>query len=253
MSLGEAWDSGDRHEESGNCSIKARIYAIGYLPQQGVWFLELMPEQPVDYKAGQYIDIAFNGLEPRSYSLAEAPQDDGRLIVHIKRGPGEVSQHMWRRARVNDIVHVSEAKGDNVYDPADQRPILAVAGGSGFTPLKAIIDEALRSNHTKPVWFFWGTRTEEEQYYKPYFKALEAKHPNFHFVSVVGGNVGDVAAAKFKNLSDFKIHICGPQGMINGTIAAVLRKGASPDSIWYDGKKGDSEPPPPPGPGFGPS
>ena len=249
MNLGEAFGAGGDSDKCDDCAIKAKIYAISNLPQQGIWILELKPEKPVPYQAGQYIDIAFGGLEPRSYSLAEAPSADGILLVHIKRGPGAVSDHMWRTAKVNDTVRVSTAKGVNVYDPADRRPILAIAGGAGFTPLKAIIDEALRSNPAQPVYFFWGTKTAEDQYYKPYFENLQRAHPNFHFIPVVGGNVGDEAARQFDDLSGFKIHVCGPPPMVSNTIGAVLAKGARRDSVWYEGKQSESGASPAPAPG----
>ncbi len=123
MSLGEAFKAeGGSSDNCDDCAIRAKIYAISNLPQQGIWILELKPEKPVPYQAGQYIDIGFGALDPRSYSLAEAPSKDGILTVHIKRGPGAVSDHMWRTAKVNDTVRVSEAKGVNVYDSRRPAP-----------------------------------------------------------------------------------------------------------------------------------
>lgn len=198
-----------------------------------IFLLRIRPPAGFSYKAGQYVDIGFGKLAPRSYSIANAPGED-TIEIHIKRTRGEVGLFVASVLRAGDTVTLSAAKGGSAFDPADKRPLLLIAGGVGFTPLKAIAEAALRRDPDAPVHFFWGTERADEKYMRDYFRDMADQYDGFDFHDINGTPVGAATAATFDSLADFRIYMAGPPAMIDTTLPLLLARGARADAIFYD-------------------
>ncbi|MCB9990341.1 MAG: hypothetical protein H6867_03045 [Rhodospirillales bacterium] len=198
-----------------------------------VKIIKLAPVQGFTYKAGQYIDICFGGLERRPYSLAAAPGETP-LEIHIKRGKGEVSRYVMDELNPGDPVNFTGPGGNNFYDPQRRDPILALAGGLGVAPVKAITEQALKEKTPHPVTLYWGTVSEDERYLDPYFKKLAQAYGHFNYNPVSGDHVGNRACADITDFSPYQIFVSGPPAMLHHILPLLLDNGADRGKIHYD-------------------
>lgn len=201
--------------------------------REDIRILHIRPEAPFFYRAGQYVEIGFHGLNPRPYSVAGITKDKD-LEIHIKRGGGNASRYVLETLREGETVSLEGPYGENIYKPDDPRPLLLIGGGMGFAPLKAIIEDALLAGHESPIHFFWGSETADRQYCADLFQTYANRHENFYFTPVIGEPVGESAAAAFDDLSGYKIYIAGPPAMLAPTKRALEEKGAREENIFYD-------------------
>lgn len=201
-----------------------------------IFILRVAPPAGFAYQAGQYVEVGFGGLQPRPYSLANAPGEDA-LELHIKRTAGEAGLFVASILQTGDAITLSAPQGDNIFDPGETRPLLVVAGGMGLTPAKALIEAALRHNPAAAVTFFWGTRSSDEQYLRAYFEDMAAHYDGFSFHPVAGIPVGDALAGFYAapaNLSGHRIYLSGPPPMIAAILPQLQERGADPVAISYD-------------------
>lgn len=197
-----------------------------------------LKDKGFSYRAGQYVWLGFGGFSPRAYSIASAPDESGRLEIHIKdNGAGGASTYALRKLVQGESVTVAGPEGRSCYDPAlhEDRPLLLIGGGMGMAPLKAIVEKALeKEGRTHPVFLYWGVRRPEDFYEAGYFEELAARFPAFHFHPVTGTAVGAAAAADFPDLSGYTLFLGGPQAMIEATLPLLREKGAAAAHIHYD-------------------
>ena len=127
--------------------------------------LKLPANERLDFSAGQYIDILQkDGAAARSFSLANAPHDDDLLQLHIRRIPGGAfTEHVFSGMKERDILRFTGPLG-NFWLQDTGRPILFVAGGTGFAPIKSMIEHALYIGMQRPMHFFWGARALPDLY-----------------------------------------------------------------------------------------
>lgn len=188
---------------------------------------------PVNWAAGQYMELTFAGFPPRPYSIGSAPHS-GLPEFHIRRaGINGVSQHVANTVKPGDIVDLRGPFGNAGIIPGDMMPLLLVAGGMGLPPMKAMIDDALHRGDTRQMTLYWGTRTKSEMYLMDYFTQLAAGNTHFKFVPVVGGEVSREIAQE-GNLSGIRIYLAGPPPMIHASVTAALQNGADLDLIHSD-------------------
>lgn len=204
--------------------------------------LRLRPEsgRPFFFFAGQYAQVAFEGLEPRYYSMANCPGDEV-FEFHIRdNGTDSVGTFVLRQLQPGAQVQVTGPLGDAWLREEHAGPLLAITGGSGLAPGKSIVDTALRRNPAQELYLYAGARNEADVYLEEHFLGLAQRHPRFRFVTVLSdpgpavnsrrriGMVSDAVAHDFPDLRDFKAHIAGPLPMVVATIA-VLRNLNMPD------------------------
>lgn len=201
--------------------------------------LRLAPAGNFTWRAGQYINIAFGDLTPRPYSIAAAEDGSGELEIHIKNfGKGGASDYVTNDLREGESVNFAGPYGDCIRKPGDNSPILAIAGGLGITPIKAIVEDALAEKDSGPVTLYWGAEKEDEFYLRPHFEEMTRRYPNFNVVLVVGGEVGAVAAKqesdKGSDLTQTNMFLAGSAEMITASIVSLLDAGAEYDRIHFD-------------------
>ncbi len=209
--------------------------------------LTLQPSQPVPYLPGQHVSIQ-TPRWPRlwhNYSIANAPREDGTLTIHVRAVPGGlVSATLVHHAAVGDTLLLGAPAGSMTVDPASQRDILCLAGGTGLAPVKAIIEAVTSAPGTgrrREIVLYHGARHESGLYDRPDLQRLAAAYPWLQVIPVVSDEAAPeaiygtiprvVATATWKNRD---IYISGPDGMIARTVAELKIRGAPGDLIRYD-------------------
>jgi len=204
------------------------------------------------FAAGQYARVAFAGQPERDYSIASRPAE--RLLeFHIRDMGGEgPSNFVANRLRVGDPARLRGPFGETVLRPDKPGPILAVAGGSGLAPMKAIVEEALLTHGlAQPIHLYYGGRRERDVYLEEHFAGLAARHPNLRFVPVLSepegpttrrtGLVTDAIAADFDSLAGAVAYLAGPPPMVEAGRALCRDRGMAAADIHADAFIGEAE------------
>lgn len=206
--------------------------------------------EALNHTAGQYARVAFNGQPERDYSIASRPSA-AEFEFHIRNMNGGPSSYVATSLQPGEPAHVRGPFGATYLRTDHAGPILAIGGGSGLAPMKAIVEEALAHGMTQPIHLYAGVRDEPDLYLTEHFGELEARHPNFRFVPVLShpsgptrrrsGMVPEAVAADFTDLSDAKAYLAGPPPMVEATLARLPDLGMAPANIHADSFIGEAE------------
>ncbi|GAA2142859.1 FAD-binding oxidoreductase [Kitasatospora kazusensis] len=210
-----------------------------------VVILTLAPDRPYPYRAGQYLSLC-SPRQPqvwRPYSIANAPRADGTLELHVRRVP----DGLLSSALVNDVLpgerlRIGAPLGACVLDPQAVRPLLAVAGGTGWAQIKALLDE-LAGGRGRPTTLFLAARNEADQYDLAAVRELAARHTWLEVVPTAPGpRAGREQASELLRhglcerggWAGHDIHLSGPPDLAPELTGLLLRLGAQPELIRHD-------------------
>ncbi|MGD8234246.1 NAD(P)H-flavin reductase [Vibrio sp. TRT 1302] len=185
----------------------------------------LHPESPVSFKAGQYLMVVMGEKDKRPFSIASSPcRHEGELELHIGAAEHNAYAHevveAMKAALENDgEVTIDAPHGDAWVREASERPILLIAGGTGFSYVRSILDHCLAQNRENEIHLYWGGRDERQLYAKQELEEIASKSSNVHFIPVVEeagqewqgkvGNVLQAVAQDFESLAQYDIYIAG--------------------------------------------
>lgn len=209
--------------------------------------LKLAEGQRLQYLAGQYIDILLSGNQRRSFSLSTSPLSDELLQLHIRHVPGGFfTGHVFTKMQEKDLVRFQGPYGMFFLREDSDRPAILVAGGTGFAPIKSILEYAFAKGATRPLHLYWGVRARRDLYLSDLPQAWARDHGNFKFTPVLSeprpedrwdgrqGWVHEAVAADYPDLSRHEVYASGPPPMIEALKAAVKKHGLSEDRLYYD-------------------
>ncbi|HZX32049.1 MAG TPA: phenol 2-monooxygenase domain-containing protein [Rhodocyclaceae bacterium] len=203
---------------------------------KGIW---LKLDRPLEFQAGQYINLEVPAADghSRAFSLANAPQEPDVVELNVRIVPGgQVTTWLHGNLRVGDKLNLSGPYGRFFVRKSAGVSLLFMAGGSGLSSPKSMIEDLLAEGCDLPITLVYGQRTRAELYYHDYFVELAARHPNFSYVPVLSheaegsdwkgarGFVHEAAKAHFDN--DFRGHkayLCGPPAMIEACITTLMQ------------------------------
>ena len=205
--------------------------------------LEIASGGPFDFSAGQFASVTFDGCPPRDYSMANVPGDP-ILEFHIRRTVGgATSLHVAEKLSLGDSVRVEGPFGTSYLRETHRGPIIAVAGGSGMAPIKAIVERALQKNLPQHIYCYFGVRTERDLYLHDDFAKLAGSHKNLHFIPVLSegdglvrrcGLVHDAVAADFDEVDGCKAYLAGPPIMVEAATRLLEQRGMRRIDIHAD-------------------
>lgn len=189
-------------------------------PDVMVLSLKLPANERLQFLAGQYIDILLKDQKPRSFSLANAPHDDEFLELHIRNITGGAFTHyVFEVMKERDILRFRGPLGTFFLREDSDKPIIFVASGTGFAPIKAIIEHALHIGVKRPMHFYWGGRKLADMYMLD--KARQWESSGIKFTPVLSealpedawqGRTGFVHQAVLDDYSDLtghEVYACG--------------------------------------------
>ncbi len=198
-----------------------------------VVFLKLPVNERLQYLAGQYIDILLKDGRRRSFSLGNAPHNDALLELHIRHIPGGAfTDYLFSQAKGREILRFEGPYGAFFLREESDKPIIFLAGGTGFAPIKAVIEHAFHIGSSRPMVLYWGVRSLRDLY-MPQVPSewQEIYYPNFTFIPVLSepaatdqwsGRTGLVHRAvldDFADLSGYQVYACGAPAMIDAARA----------------------------------
>ena len=229
-------------------TLPARIEKLERLaPDVIELHLRLPASERLQFWAGQYIDILLKDGRKRSFSLANAPHDDALLQLHIRHVPGGAfTDQVFSTMKVKDILRFNGPHGSFYLREESTKPAILLAGGTGFAPIKAIVEHAMAENCTRPLHLYWGARARVDLYHSALPEAWAAAHANLHYVPVLSapaagddwtGRTGLVHRAvleDFADLSGFQVYACGAPAMIDAAREDFLAAGLPEEEFFAD-------------------
>ena len=209
--------------------------------------LTIAPDQPLPFMAGQHLTVQTPRWPRvwRSYSIACMPRDDGLLALHVRAVPGGwVSNALVRYTSPGSQLVLGPPLGTMTLERAAGRDLLCVAGGTGLSPVKAIIEQAVRESAVtqRRIYLYCGARRRHELYDLPDLWRLEDAYSGFQLIPVTSddpafdgmqGNVGRVAA-RYMPHTDCEAYVAGPPEMVRETIRVLARAGLERERIHFD-------------------
>jgi NAD(P)H-flavin reductase/hemoglobin-like flavoprotein len=213
----------------------------------GISILTVASDLPLPFEPGQHITVQTPRWPKvwRPYSIACRPREDGLMTFHVKAIPGGwVSNALVYHAEPGDQLVLGPALGTMTLVPAEGRDLLCVAGGTGLSPIKAIIEQAIRESTACPrqIYLFYGARTRDELYDLPDLWHMADAYKGFQLTPVTSddpafdgmqGNVGRVAA-RYVPHRECEAYVAGPPAMVRETVRVLEKSGLPRERIHYD-------------------
>ncbi|MBK8286742.1 MAG: cytochrome b N-terminal domain-containing protein [Ahniella sp.] len=214
----------------------------------GVMRLLLVPperEPPFEFRAGQYLNVILADGQRRAFSFANPPHERGRIELHIRLIPGgRFTTHVFDHMQVGDRLDIEAPLGRFTLHTS-QRPILLIAGATGFAPIKSIIEDALHRHIDRPMFLYWGVRHSREFYQQELLDDWHREHPGFKPILVVSGDedpewtgrrglVHEVLLADFPDLTGHEAYVCGSVAMVQAALPEFLAHGLPIDACFTD-------------------
>lgn len=212
-----------------------------------VLHLKLPVNERLQFLAGQYIDILLKDGRRRSFSLANAPHDDAFLQLHVRNYPGgQFSQHVFEQMKERDILRFQGPFGTFFLREDSDKPIILMAGGTGFAPVKGIVEHAFHIGMRRPMHLYWGVRALRDLYMREMAEGWARDHDNLRFVPVLSepdaadawqgrtGFVHEAIVQDFPDLSGYQVYACGPPVMTEAGHRAFIGRGLPEDEFYSD-------------------
>jgi len=213
-------------------------------------WLKLPSNERLQFLPGQYLDFLLKDGTRRSFSLANTPEDDALLELHIRHVQGgKFTDHVFNTMKVKDIMRISGPHGSFfLREPEDglAKPAIFVAGGTGFAPIKSILRHAFHHEVDREMVLYWGAKTLADLYQPDVPSAWQQAHKNFSFIPVLsspaetdqwGGRTGyvhEAVLADFEDLSGYEAYVCGAPVMVDAARKSFMAKGLPEDAFFSD-------------------
>lgn len=212
--------------------------------------LQLPSAQPFNFLPGQYLEFLFNDGTKRSYSMASDKLVDHKINLHLRYMENgvftsRVFGHTDNPVKPRDIMRIEGPLGSFFLRPEIDKPIIFVASGTGFAPIKAIIENMVATDDKRPAQLYWGGRSLADLYLYELAASWEQKLENFKFIPVISDNIKDWQGKKgfvhqaviddHPDLSEYQVYSCGNPHMVDAARHDFVSLcGLSPDHFFAD-------------------
>ena len=188
--------------------------------------LILPASERLQFLAGQYISVLLKDGTRRDLSMANAPHDDEFVQLHLRNYGGPFSVHVFTRMKERDILRIEGPFGTFFLREDSNKPIILLASGTGFAPVKAIIEHALHIRNPRPMVMYWGARVRADLYMNELPERWASEHSNFKYVPVLSeplpedrwngrtGLVHEAAMRDIPDMSGHQVYACGAPVMV---------------------------------------
>lgn len=229
-------------------TLKAAVTQITPLTEF-VFHVELTPEQPVSFLAGQYLQVVLAEKDKRAFSIASKPSKQNTLELHIGAGAADsyamqALAFLQNAHAANESVTLEVGLGVAHVRETPTMPTILLAGGTGFSYVKSIADHLAEIGYDQPVFLYWGVKVESALYAKEEMEAWAQSNPNFRFIPVVetpegtwSGHTGYVHQAVMKDivsLEPYQVYMAGRFDMIGIVRDDFMSQGALRENMHAD-------------------
>jgi CDP-4-dehydro-6-deoxyglucose reductase, E3 len=211
-----------------------------------ILYLKLPTGERLQFLAGQYIDILLKDGKHRSFSLANAPHDDQFLQLHIRNTPGGAfSRYVFEEMKERAILRFEGPLGTFYLREDSDKPMIFVAGGTGFAPIKAQIEHCFHHGVDRPMVLYRGVRSLRDLYLRELPEGWQRDHANFTYIPVLSdplpedgwqGRTGFVHQAvldDFADLAGYQVYACGAPAMTDIARQTFVGERALPEDEFY--------------------
>lgn len=230
--------------------MPARVMSLARAaPDVAVLRLQLPANVQLQYHAGQYVEFILKDGARRSYSMANAPstqQQQPGIELHIRHMPGgKFTDHVFGALKERDILRIEGPFGSFYLREDSDKPIVLLASGTGFAPIKAIIEHMQAKGLARPAVLYWGCRTRADLYQHEWAEQAAAAMPSLRYVPVLSeprpedgwsGRTGLVHQAVMQDLPDLsghQVYACGVPIMVESARRDFLARCGLPGEEFY--------------------
>ncbi|MES2399726.1 MAG: CDP-6-deoxy-delta-3,4-glucoseen reductase [Pseudomonadota bacterium] len=212
--------------------------------------LQLPAADVFKYHAGQYIEFMLRDGDRRAYSMGTAPHtqlDNPGVELHIRHMPGgKFTDHVFSAMKEKEILRIEGPFGSFYLREDSDKPMVLLASGTGFAPIKAIIEHMQFKGITRPAVLYWGGRRPADLYMNDWVNSKVAEMPNLSYVPVISdalpedawtGRTGFVHAAVLQDIPDMsghQVYACGAPIVIDSAQAAYVKAGLPEEEFYAD-------------------
>ncbi len=233
--------------------VPCRIQTITY-PSNDVAILQLQlpASERFQFLAGQYLEVLLKDNKRRAYSIASPPHQEGPIELHIRHLPGGLFTDALfgqgadgKSIKEKDILRFEGPQGSFFLREDTQKPIIFLASGTGFAPIKSILLHMRQKKIDRQVYFYWGGRRPKDLYMDSLCQEFASTIPRFHYIPVVSeaqpddhwtgrtGFVHHAVMADFPDLSAFQVYACGAPIVIQSAQTDFLEQCGLPEDEFY--------------------
>jgi NAD(P)H-flavin reductase/ferredoxin len=209
--------------------------------------LRLPVGQRAKFKAGQYLQVALPDGSRRSYSMANPPHESDTLQLHIRHVQGGQFTQLAPQLKPGDVLQVELPFGNFELREESTAPMLCVVGGTGFAPVKSLLDDLAKKGIKRPVTLIWGGRNRTGLYLMTAVERWQKLLPGFRFIPAVEdaadaralngfqGRVDDAVRTHWATLAGYEVYCCGSPPMVASVKkACVDERGLDPHHFFSD-------------------
>jgi CDP-4-dehydro-6-deoxyglucose reductase, E3 len=209
--------------------------------------VKLPANERLQYLAGQYLDFLLKDGKRRSYSIANPPHDDALIELHLRHIPGGLfTDRVFSVMKEKDILRINGPLGSFFIREDSDKPMIFVAGGTGFGPIKAMLLHLFQEKSLRQTVLYWGARRPRDLYMADLPAQWQRDHKNFTFIPVLsgpqpedqwGGRTGNVHQAvldDFRDLSGWQVYACGAPIMVDSARSTFVQRGLPQDEFFSD-------------------
>jgi CDP-4-dehydro-6-deoxyglucose reductase len=231
--------------------MPVRVFSLNKLTEDVMQVkLQVPAADLIKYKAGQYVDFLLRDGQRRSYSMANAPHtvtaETPHIELHIRHMVGGVfTDHVFGAMKEKEIQRIEGPQGSFFLRDSD-KPMIFLASGTGFAPIKALIEDMQNLGSEREVTFYWGGRRPADLYMHEWVLEKTKQMPNLRYVPVVSdalesdhwsgrtGFVHNGVVEDFADLSNFQVYACGAPIVIDSARLAYAKLGLPSDEFYAD-------------------
>ncbi len=211
--------------------------------------LQLPAADVFKYHAGQYVEFLLRDGDRRAYSMGNAPHtqaDTPGVELHIRHMPGgKFTEHVFGAMKEKEILRIEGPYGSFFLREDSAKPMVLLASGTGFAPIKALIEHLQYKNITRPAVLYWGGRRPADLYMNDWVQARLAEMPNLRYVPVISdalpedgwtGRTGFVHQAVLQDLPDlsgYQVYACGAPIVVDSARADYSALAGLPPEEFY--------------------
>jgi CDP-4-dehydro-6-deoxyglucose reductase len=206
--------------------------------------LKLPTHERMQFLAGQYIEFLLADGKRRAFSLASPPHADDLLELHVRHVPGgNFTDHVFHKMKVKDILRIEGPLGSFFLREESAKPILLVAGGTGFAPLKGLVEHALHIGIRRPMQLYWGAKNRAGLYMNALAEKWAAAN-GISYTPVLSepdadwtgrtGLVHEAVLADHADLSAYQAYVCGAPAMCEAALKDFTARGLPQDEFFAD-------------------
>jgi CDP-4-dehydro-6-deoxyglucose reductase, E3 len=228
--------------------LPARVQQLQKVSEEViVMFLQLPATEKLQFVAGQYLEFILKDGNRRAFSIANAPHDNASIELHLRLvAGGQFTEYVFNELQEKAIMRIEAPLGTFFLREDSQKPIIFVAGGTGFAPVKGIIEHLIHQNSLREIILYRGAKTEKDLYMDMLCQRWATHLPNLTYNPVLSdepadskwagkkGLVHQAVLDDFADLSAYQVYACGAPAMVEAAQKTFIERGLNQDEFFSD-------------------